>query len=143
MLLAISDSPELTSTNIIFTVICALALALVHIYACQLKFLDSIPRSRWLSMASGVSVAYVFIHLLPDLGEQQEFFTESEIFSFIEHHVYLMALIGLVAFYGLERMVTESQRQENCNEVDAGIYWIHIISFALYNALIGYLLFPL
>lgn len=141
MLLAVSDSPELTSTKIIFTVICAVALALIHIYASQLKFLDTIPRSRWLSMASGVSVSYVFVHLLPDLSEQQEIFTESEVFSFIEHHVYLMALIGLVAFYGLERMVTESQRQDDRNKVEAGIYWIHIISFALYNALIGYLLF--
>ena len=140
MLLAVSNSSELSQTNLIFTIICALALALIHIYASKLKFLDTIPRSRWLSMASGVSVAYVFVHLLPDLNEQQEIFTESEIFSFIEHHVYLMALIGLAIFYGLERMVTESQQDER-NKVEADIYWIHIISFALYNALIGYLLF--
>ena len=141
MFLAVSNLAESTSSNLIYTIICALGLALIHLYASKLKFLDTIPRSRWLSMASGVSVAYVFIHLLPDLNEHQEVFAESEIFSFIEHHVYVMALVGLVVFYGLERTVIQLQREDGGNRAESGIYWLHIASFALYNALIGYLLF--
>ena len=138
MLFAVSNSAE-SQINWIYPSVCAVGLALIHLYASKLKFHDTIPRSRWLSMASGVSVAYVFIHLLPDLGEHQEVFTESEIFSFTEHHVYIMALVGLAIFYGLERMVTRSQNEGD--GVDVGVYWLHITSFALYNALIGYLLF--
>lgn len=35
----------------------AAGLALVHVFAGRLRFLDGIPRSRWLSIAGGVSVA--------------------------------------------------------------------------------------
>lgn len=136
MLLANIDSSRSNSVILVVTVACSLILALIHLYASKLKFLDTIPRSRWLSMASGVSVAYVFVHLLPDLNEQQKILTKSKVFGFLEHHVYLMALLSLAVFYGLERMVTRSQHQRT-----EGVYWLHIASFAVYNALIGYLLF--
>ncbi len=48
----------------------ALFLAAVHLFSGRLYFLDSVPRSRWLSIAGGVSVAYVFVNLLPELAEQ-------------------------------------------------------------------------
>jgi hypothetical protein len=50
-------------------------------------------------------VAYVFVHLLPDLAGERETLREAtgERFSFLEYHVYLVALVGLAAFYGLER----------------------------------------
>ena len=53
-------------------ILAAVALALVHLFASGLRFLDVVPRSRWLSAAAGISVAYVFVHLLPDLAEAQE-----------------------------------------------------------------------
>jgi zinc transporter ZupT len=126
------------------SVLFAVGLALIHLYAGKLRFLDEIPRSRWLSMASGVSVAYVFVHLLPDLNERQEAIAKTGILSFLEHHVYLMALLGLAVFYGLERTVEESlDRDQSSGKEDTtkpDVFWLHISSFALYNALIGYLL---
>ncbi len=47
-------------------------LAAVHLFSGRMRFLDVSPRSRWLSAAGGVSVAYVFVHLMPDLAEEQE-----------------------------------------------------------------------
>lgn len=55
----------------------ALALALVHLSAGRLRFLDVIPRSRWLSFGSGVSVAYVFVHVLPELADSQRHFART------------------------------------------------------------------
>jgi hypothetical protein len=52
--------------------VAAIGLAIVHIITGKLRFLEGTPRSRWLSIAEGVSVAYVFIHLLPELGEREE-----------------------------------------------------------------------
>jgi hypothetical protein len=124
----------------------AIGLTLVHLFAGQLRFLETIPRSRWLSLASGVSVAYVFVHILPELNAAQQDITKQlDVgIAFLEHHVYLVALLGLIAFYGLERSARVSQRrnrQAGKGEVTtAGIFWIHIASFAAYNALIGYLL---
>jgi hypothetical protein len=40
----------------------------VHAIGGRLRFLDVIPRSTWLSLAGGISVAYVFVHLLPELA---------------------------------------------------------------------------
>lgn len=119
-------------------------LLLVHLFAGKLRFLSGLPRSRWLSAAGGVAVAYVFVHLLPELNEAQDTIAKAtgDILIFLERHVYLMALAGLVIFYGLERMVVKSGRYRNKPEEtpDRGIFWVHIISFAFYNGLIGYLL---
>ncbi len=96
-------------------------------------------------MGSGVSVAYVFVHVLPDLSAAQAEFRESvAVLLAIEHHVYIMALLGMMAFYGLERAAKVSRQQSmDEGEGDAtqpGVFWLHMVSFGLYNALIGYLL---
>lgn len=80
------------------------ALGLVHVFAGKLRFLSEVPRSRWLSWAGGVSVAYVFVHLLPELSAGQESLAAKAegLLPFLEEHVYLVALLGLAVFYGVE-----------------------------------------
>lgn len=124
-------------------------LILVHLFAGHLRFLDVIPRSRYLSAAAGISVAYIFLHVFPELEEaQQAIGEEARLLPWIEHHAYLVSLLGLGVFYGLERKVKESQRQrrqrpgpeEGETTTHQGVFWLHIASFAVYNALVGYLL---
>lgn len=127
----------------------AVLLAAVHLFSGRLYFLDAVPRSRWLSVAGGVSVAYVFVHLIPELAESGEVITETidenfAFLAFLERHVYLLALVGLATFYGLERAAKISRRNQP-QRVDKaaaspGVFWIHAASFSLYNAIIGYLL---
>ncbi len=131
---------------LLYSALGALILALVHFFTYKLRF-SQIPRSKWLSGAGGVSVAYVFIHLLPELEEWQKTFEEKQLLSldFFSHHLYLIALLGLSVFYGLERaakLSRESHRETKKGEPNKNlrIFWIHIASFAFYNALIGYLL---
>ena len=119
---------ELAATGLV-----ALLFALVHLLGARLDFLRTVPRSLWLSAAGGVSVAYVFVHVLPDLSEHQRRVEEGGSLRSLESHVWLLAMLGLVAFYGLERLARKRTR-------DAGIFWVHLGSFALYNLLIGYLL---
>ncbi|MCQ4310411.1 hypothetical protein NAV33_00640 [Pseudomonas stutzeri] len=105
--------------------------------------LNRLPRSRWLSMAGGVSVAYVFVHLLPELARGQEVIDGSDIqlLSYLEHHAYLLALLGLAIFYGLERLIKQRRRElREHEEPHSGVFWLHITAFAIYNGLIGYLL---
>ena len=121
-------------------------LAVVHLFSGKLRFLGGTPRSIWLSMAGGISVAYVFVHLLADLAAEQEAIREAvgETFSFLEYHVYLVALVGLATFYGLERAAKISRQRKRIvdkeDSTEAGVFWLHIASFTAYNALIGYLL---
>ena len=122
----------------------AIAFALIHLHGCRLKFLDITPRSSWLSLSSGISVAYVFVHILPDLSEAQHDFETSTLLSFLEHHVYVAALIGMVVFYGLERIAKKS-REKNIAQGDGdstglSVFALHMASFTFYNLLIGYLL---
>ena len=134
-----------TPFNFISTAAIAIGLALTHLFSRQLRFVK-VPRSRWLSGAGGVSVAYVFVHILPELSEHQAVLEEAEtgFVSYLEHHVYLLALLGLTVFYGLEKMASKSREsQEEAGKGDvttSGVFWLHIASFAVYNALIGYLL---
>lgn len=124
----------------------AIALAIVHIGAKHLLFLDSAPRNRWLSMAGGVSVAYTFIHIFPELSKGQATVQASALngLEFLEHHVYLMSLLGFSIFYGLEKLAKTSRKHQlklgRGDVTSDQVFWLHIISFALYNVLIGYLL---
>ena len=128
----------MTTAGPILSIGLGLLLALTHLLAGNLRFLDVIPRSRWLSFAGGVSVAYVFVHVLPELEERGEAIADLFVLNFIESHVYLVALLGFVAFYGLERFASRARGEGD--ESPPGVFWIHVGSFALYNALIGYLL---
>lgn len=122
----------------------AVALACVHLFAGRLVFLDRIPRSRWLSIASGSSVAYVFLHLIPELTAAQTTLEESfdGPLGHVDHHAYFIAALGLTVFYGLERVAVRDREQDAspAGPTGAGVFWLHVGSFAVYNLLIGYLL---
>ncbi|MDQ3205477.1 MAG: hypothetical protein M3Q40_02985 [Pseudomonadota bacterium] len=122
----------------------AMTLACVHLFGSSLLRLSHMPRSRWLSFASGLSVAYVFVHLLPEVAEGQRQLEESDWGEIIDIRaaLWLVALLGLSVFYGLERMAKCSRRgsEGGHGQTGRGVFWIHIGSFGLYNVVIGYLL---
>lgn len=127
------------------SLLAACALAAVHLLAGRLRGLDRIPRSRWLSLGGGVSVAYVFVHMLPELGERQEAFETADLLAgFLDRHVYIVALAGFGVFYGLERLAQRSRDGEAVagaqTTASEPVFWIHVGSFGLYNVLVGYLL---
>lgn len=117
---------------------------IIHLSTSYLKVLDKIPRSRFLSIAGGVAVSYVFIHILPELGENQaviEGLIKNDFLKSLESHIYVIALLGLVVFYGLERMSKISkERNINKDRSSKGVFWIHLSSAAIYNSVTGYLL---
>jgi hypothetical protein len=92
-------------------------------------------RRRWVSAAAGVSVAYVFVDVLPELGAQnltvKEALGEADAL-FAEQRVYVLALVSFVVIYGLEHMVLSGRERRRET--------IHLGGFAAYSALVGYLL---
>ena len=117
-------------------------LAVIHFAGRRFDFLAGTPRSVWLSLAGGISVAYVFVHILPELAAHQRQVGErlggDGAGSGLGPHVYIVALVGLAFFYGLESMLRRSKLDEDKQSTD--IFWIHLVSFAVYNFLVGYLL---
>jgi hypothetical protein len=121
----------------------AVGLALVHLFAGRLGFGGRLPRSGWLSAAGGVSVAYVFVHLLPEVGVAAATLADrGTSTTFVDHHGYLIALFGFVVFYGLEQLARQTAGgADRSGEPDGtGLFWIHVGSFAAYNAIVGFLL---
>lgn len=116
----------------------AVGFALIHYFSGNLIHVRETPRSRFLSLAGGVAVAYVFLHLLPELNEYQERLEghlESGIFASIENHILVISMLGLAVFYGLERLATEMNKRESGN-----VFWLHMALFVFYNFSIGYVL---
>ena len=126
----------------------ALALVAVHLFSGRLSRLGVVPRSGWLSAFGGISVAYVFVHLLPELGEGQQTIEDGvgtgSVMGYLEHHVYLVALLGLAVFYYVEKRSLDSRHARRGDggedRTGTGAFRLSIASFATYNILIGYLL---
>lgn len=122
------------------------SLGLLHIYAGRLRWIERVPERQWLSFGAGVSIAYIFVDVLPILSTSQAALAETTgtTLEKLKHQVYLVALLGLAAFYSLELLAKRSRAdnrvkvREDCTS--AGVFWVHTGSFALYNALLGYLL---
>lgn len=113
------------------------ALAAIQLLAGRLR-----DRSRlWLSAGAGVSVAFVFLHLLPELDEVTDEVEESigHLIPLGDRPVLVLALAGLVAFYGLERLGRVSQRPHAGRVAEQRVALVILGAFALYYALIGYL----
>ena len=125
----------------------ALALAALHAAAKHLRLTAVVPRSGWLSFGGGVSVAYVFVHVLPELSAGQAAIeaTDHPAVDALAHHAYLIALAGFVLFYGLERYARTAgpdadDGRSDGESTDETVLWVHLLSYGLLNATIGYLL---
>ena len=149
LLLEVHQQVEQTNSPvpIIIGFVFAVLLSLINIYIGKLDIIDKlIPKFRLISLGAGVSVSYIFLETLPELGHAQIELEHSNLafLKFLENHIYLLSLIGLLIFYGLENMATQS-RQDNFKSIGEDktsnhIFWIHLGSFAIYNILIGELL---
>lgn len=124
----------------------AVGLALVHAFVSKLNVASVIPEHRWLSFAGGVSIGYVFLEVFPELSHAQEELEHSAIpfVAYRENHVYILALLGLLVFYGLDLLALTSRRlNRQTHHVDSAgtaVFWIHITAFTVLNAIFGYLL---
>lgn len=110
----------------------AIGLGLVHVTVGTVDL--RVPQEYWRSGAGGIAVAYVFVHLLPDLAERQETVSEQPLLGVGVFDLYVVAVVGFVAFYGVERVARTTPRPHDRT------FWLHIGSFGLYNGFIGYLL---
>lgn len=120
--------------------------ASVFVFGCLLRADQIKHRRRWISGAAGPSVAYVFVHILPEMSEQQAASGETtgEGAFLAEVHVYVAALIGFVLFFGLDTMAftsrTREHESERTHKSGSLAYGLHTGAMAVNTALISYLL---
>jgi len=100
-----------------------------------------------LSLGAGVSTAYVFVYMLPELSEAGAAFvaaTADRALPLARLRVYGAALVGFLVFYGLQNMVASSGERERQGEADREtlhlVEVVHIGGFAAYAWLVSYLM---
>ncbi|MBQ0834706.1 hypothetical protein [Marinobacter sp.] len=120
-------------------------LSLVHVLADMLRWKHQLPQKYWLSFADGISISYVFLGLLPKIIDGTAAFPDSLGYAadIVKHSPFLPLMIGLVVFYGMERLVEKSVDASGSHithETTRLRVWIHLASYAFYKAIIGYLI---
>ena len=135
-------------------------LAVLHLLAPRIRRLPGVPEYATASFAGGIAVAYVFLHLLPELSEGNEELREvlgeeGAPSPLLGLEVFLVALVGFVAFYGLERLAERSKDHDGgeggdggvpggsavrAGSGDAPVFRLHLGSFLVYNGIIAYTL---
>jgi hypothetical protein len=132
----------------------AVVLALTHAFAGRLSALTHTPRSTALSVFGGISVAYVAVHLLPEVATGQDVLAETTqrgMLAVVDRHAYVLTLAGIAVFYVVEVAARRSRQGSamaggtlggDAGGGNAGhrVFAISIGLFAGYNAIIGYLL---
>jgi hypothetical protein len=146
-----------TSAAVWIALAISLALAALHLAAPRIRRLPLVPEAATGSFAGGLAVAYVFLHLLPEVAEGNEAIGEalSDVVRptpLLDLAIFLVALLGFVAFFGLERLADRAGAPRGSGEragsagggarASAGpvaaVYRLHLGSFVVYNALITY-----
>ena len=106
--------------DVLGPLLAAAALAAVHVLSQRLRVLDGVPRSRMLSIAGGMAVAFVILRLLPALAEGQDTL-EGEVrttpLELLDHHVYALVLLSIVVYYGVDRLAFTSGSEVRPGEV--------------------------
>lgn len=107
-----------------------LVLAAVHLFANKAKVLGWLWHGRFLSFAAGISFAYVFVDLLPTLEKGQPVLRQAfeKMIPYFDRHVYLIALFGVLFFYGLHSDSESGSRRS---------FWISFCGYWLFNFFVG------
>lgn len=119
-----------------------LALAGLHLAAPRIRSLPGVPERAMTSFAGGLAVAYVFLHLLPEIAAGNEAIGEllSDVVPptpLFDLAIFAVALTGFVVFYGLERLAIYTHGTR-ATEPGVWVYRLHLASFLGYNVLITY-----
>ena len=111
-----------------------------HYLSPYLQRIPGLTYRRISSLAGGVAVSYVFLHMLPDLVESRDAIhvlleKTTNMSPFKDLAVFALALLGFEIFYILERLCAQKDTKEKniTYRLDLGKYFI-------YNLLITYTL---
>jgi hypothetical protein len=117
-------------------------VALTHVFAPAIldsRLLNN-PTTRQVSIASfsgGAAVAYVFVHLLPQLADGERAFANVSVADavpdlFIQSSLFFVALIGLVVFYAFD---AKAEELGNGSEI---LYRTHLITVGILSFIFSY-----
>lgn len=132
--------------NPLYSLMGAILLASVHALSGYLRFLDTAPRSRFLSAGAGITVAFVVLQLLPGIAAADQAIgnqVSAGILSNIKDHAYAIVLISIIIFFAVEKWARSAADEVGDGKQGAPpprVFWVHMLTYAVMNLLIGYIL---
>jgi len=131
----------ITLGSLLGALIITLVLMAAHYLSPLLTSSRVLGDRQFASFSGGVAVAYVFLHMLPELVEGNE--AIGEVLKSIVHEtalfdlsIFAVALIGFLVFYGLELLAFQGGGQ--ASDSSAKVYRLHLGIYCLKNFLITY-----
>lgn len=110
-----------------------------HVHPVQSLVRD---RRTVISFAAGMTAAYVFVHLLPELHDaRQDFAAMATIdLRYEGMSIYFLSLLGFLLFYGLDHLQLKLSVPAEGEAGERRAFRLHCGGFAAYVALMSYLL---
>jgi hypothetical protein len=98
-------------------------------------------RRTIVSFGAGMSIAYVFVHLMPELHGVRRAFAESVALPLRYEglSIYFLALVGFLVFYGLDHVQAHVGKTAS-SERFGPAFKLHVGGFAAYVLMMSYLL---
>ncbi|MDT8859559.1 hypothetical protein N0O92_04880 [Alkalihalobacillus sp. MEB130] len=113
------------------------AFILIHLFANELIPSSRIQRLKWFSFSGGLAVSYVFVYVLPTLHKEQILVKKYGDYFTMESELYFIGLLGVLIFYGIQKVVRKAQLKQNTQKARA-LFWLQILFFGFYNMLVAY-----
>jgi hypothetical protein len=136
------------STKDLLTLAGLIFMSLAHILSNRVSLLNTLENHGWISFSAGASVAYVFVHVFPEIGIYQQQIAghagHHQPVSFISQPLYLAALGGLCFLYLLDTLES-GFIDESSNTLQRHKYYMPLFSlrgffYFLYNIMIAYII---
>ena len=136
---------------VLFAFSSALTLMSAHLFANRIYRYSEHHRNRMISFFGGITIAYVFLDLLPQLEATHVHIERifGDLPAFLDNLlVPSLSLVGFLIFFGLEHLAIRTRHTKNKKTgngfssipVSNVIFVVHFISLAFFNLVIGYVL---
>ncbi len=127
--------------NMLVALAITLALMVSHYLSPLIAKIPGAGERRITSFAGGFAVAYVFLHMLPELVEGNTAIGEAlkevvPLTPLLDLGIFLLALFGFTLYYGLELLAQKSASRGG--RATVRVYHLHLGMYCLYNFLITY-----
>lgn len=115
------------------------SLAAAHFFAYRVSRLPDKTQDVLASVGGGAAIAYIFVHLMPELAIGGRELSELDITTFTptpitEAGLFLTAMVGMVTFFILDVRTEEGRASTKTN------FRVHLVSFASISAIYAYTL---
>ena len=127
--------------NMFIALVITCVLMISHYLSPLLARIPGLGQRRVKSFAGGLAVAYVFLHMLPELVEGNDAIGRAleetvALTPLLDLGIFILALAGFSIFYGLELLAARAKAKGP--EASANVYYLHLFMYCLYNILITY-----